>query len=232
MPQAIVSTRNSFRVGRVQAYTRGRIWYLCYHEHGVRRRPRIGPERKAAQQVAAQVNAQLECGQPGLLSFDPVTVVELRRRWLDHHEHVLRSSVATVARYRTATSHLVKFLNDVHPVRMASQFTPRDAEAFVRWLRSIEVAPNGHPKSPKRPLMDKGVKYILETCRALFTYAGKRRHLPPYAENPFKLLEVDRLTIEDAKPILIFSADQEGQFLDACNDWELPIFLTLMRVMS
>jgi integrase len=155
-------------------------------------------------------------------------LAELRQRWLDHHEHVLRSSLATLARYRTATSHLITFLTEARRVSLASQFGARDAEAFVRWLRSIEVAPNGHPNSDKRPLMDKGIKYILETCRALFTYAGKRRHLPPYAENPFKLIEMDRLPIDDAKPICVFSHEQERQFLDACGEWELPIFLTLM----
>jgi integrase len=199
----IVSPRKSFRVGRVQAYARGQVWYLCYHENGVRRRPRVGPDRRAAQRLAAQINAQLENGQVGLLSFEPLSIREVRQRWLDHHEHVLRSSLATLARYRTATAHLMAYLNEVHPARLASQFTSRDAESFAKWIRTIQVAPNGHLHSKKRPLMDKGVKYILETCRALFTYAAKRRHLPPYAENPFKLIEVDRIPIADAKPVVV-----------------------------
>jgi len=32
------------------------------------------------------------------LSFEPITGEELRQRWLEHHEHVLRSSVHTVRR--------------------------------------------------------------------------------------------------------------------------------------
>ena len=52
----------SFRVGQVQAYLRGQVWYLCYHENGKRRRPRVGPDREAARQLAAQTNAQLEVG--------------------------------------------------------------------------------------------------------------------------------------------------------------------------
>jgi len=39
--------QTSFRVGRVQGYLCGQVWYLCYHEHGRRRRPRVGPEREA-----------------------------------------------------------------------------------------------------------------------------------------------------------------------------------------
>jgi integrase len=86
----------SFRVGRVQAYLRGRIWYLSYHENGRRNRPRVGPDREVARQHAAQTNAQLELGAPGVLSFEPLAIPELRDRWLRHHEQVLRSSVATL----------------------------------------------------------------------------------------------------------------------------------------
>src|SRR5689334_18546922 len=101
---------SSFRVGRVLAYLRGHVWYLCYHEHGRRRRPRVGPDKQAAKRLAAQVNAQLQAGAPAALSFEPVSVPELRRRWLEHHEQVLRSSVQTIDRYRTATDHLLRFL--------------------------------------------------------------------------------------------------------------------------
>src|SRR5437660_552128 len=100
----------SFRVGKVRAYLRGRVWYLCYFDNGKRHRPRVGPERSAARQLAAQINAQLEVGAPAALSFEPVAIPELRQRWLEHHEQVLRSSVQTVNRYRTATDHLLPFL--------------------------------------------------------------------------------------------------------------------------
>ena len=219
---------HSFRVGQVQGYLRGRIWYLCYYEHGQRHRPRVGPDRDAARQLAAQTNAQLEISAPAVLSFEPITIPELRDRWLDHHEHVLRSSVASIKRYRTGTDHLLRFLSDVRPVRQASQLHAQHAEEFVRYLRSIRVSPNGHPHSRKRPLLDKGIKYILETCRAMFTYAAKRRHLSPYAENPFTVLQIDRIPIEEAKPIVLFTPEQERQFLEACDSWQFPVFLTLM----
>ena len=53
---------SSFRVGRVQAYLRGRVWYLRYQEEGQRRQPRVGLDRQAARQPAAEINAQLEVG--------------------------------------------------------------------------------------------------------------------------------------------------------------------------
>jgi integrase len=220
--------KSSFRVGRVQGYLRGQVWYLCYHEHCQRRRPRVGPDREAAKQLAAQINAQLEVGAPAALSFEPIAIPDLHERWLQHHEQVLRSSVQTINRYRTATEHLLRFVATVRPVRYTSHFGNHHAEEFVRHLRTIQVAANGHKNTPKRPLMDKGIRYILETCRALFNYAGKRRHLPPYAENPFAMLEIDRIPVEQARPIILFTPDQERTFLEACDDWQFPMFLTLM----
>ena len=69
---------------------------------------------------------------------------------------------------------------------------------FVRYLRSVRVSPNGHPNTPKRPLLDKGVRYVLGCCRALFNHAARRRHLPPYAENPFAAL-ADRPAVTVAR---------------------------------
>jgi integrase len=146
---------------------------------------------------------------------------------LQHHEEVLRSSVQTIDRYRAATEHLLRFL-EVHPVRGTSQFQASHAEEFIRFLRTTQVSPNGHCNTVKRPLMDKGVRYILECCRALFNYAAKRRHLSPYAENPFHTVEIDRIPVEEIRPITLFTGGQEKAFLEACDDWQFPLFLTLL----
>ena len=218
---------NSFRVGKVQVYLRSNIWYLCYQEQGKRRRPRVGPDREAARQLAAQTNAQLEVGAPAALSFEPIAILDLRDRWLEHHEQVLRSSVRTIVRYRTATDHLLRFL-EKRPVRLASNFHTSHAEELVRYLRALRVSPNGHAHTAKRPLMDKGLCYILECCRALFHFAARRRHLSPYAENPFTTLEIGRIPVEQARPITLFSAENEKAFVEACDDWQFPLFLTLV----
>jgi len=218
----------SFRVGRVTAYLRGKVWYLCYYENGKRHRPRVGVDKAAARQLAAQTNAQLEFTVPAPLSFEPVGIAELRERWLHHHECVLRSSVATVRRYRTASAHLLEFARGIRRVVSVAHFRAGEAEAFAAYLRHVEVAPNGHRNARKRLLRDKGVKYVLEVCRSLFNYAAKRRHLPPYSENPFSAIEIDRMPIEDAKPFVGLTAGQERAFLGACDAWQFPIFLTLL----
>ena len=67
-----------------------------------------------------------------MLSFQPVPISDLRQRWLDHHEHVLRSSVATIRRYRAGTDHLLRFIKKKQPVASADRITAAAAESFVR----------------------------------------------------------------------------------------------------
>jgi integrase len=209
---------SSFRVGRVRADLREKVWYLTYHEHGRRHRPRVGPSRDLARQMAAQINSQLEVGAPAALSFEPITIAEPQHRWLDHHEHLLRSSVQTIRRYRSATVHLLQFLNSSRSPATTALFRPQHAAEFVRYLRTVQVAPNGHANARKRLLLDKGLKYVLLTCRSMFNYALKRRHLSPYAENPFGSLDLDRIPVEHSRPVQIFTAEQEQTFLEACDD--------------
>src|SRR5262249_53591394 len=109
-----------------------------------------------------------------------------------------------------------------------SHFQSSHAAEFVRHLRQLQVSPNGHANTARRPLMDKGLRYVLECCRALFNYAARHRHLPPYADNPFHMLDVDRIPVDDSRPITLFTAEQERAFLEACDDWQFPLFLTLM----
>ena len=220
---------SDFRVGRVFVYRRGRVWYLRYHQGGKRHQIRVSADKSAARQLAAKVNAKLETGEITTPSFKPLTIAELRDQWLDHHEHVRRSSLQTVERYRTATQHLIRFIEKLPGrLRGAGNMTTDAVEEFVRWLRTIEVSPNGHANSRRRKLLDKGIVYVLDCCRSMFNFAIKRRQLPPYTDNPFSIIQTDAITIENAKPIILLSLAQEQQLLNACDDWDYPIFLTLM----
>ena len=214
------------RVGRVSYYLHHGGWHLYYQESGESVRKRVADTEEAAARLAAQVNAQLSSGAQTLFSYEPVTVAELRRRFLDHHEHVLGSSLATVRRYRAATRHLESFV--------AANGKPTHAhliavDRFVRYLRVLQVAPNGHANSRTRPLRGTGIRYILEVCRSMYAFAAKKRHLPPYAENPFAELALERLKVEDAKPIFIFDDATELAFFQAADNWSFPVHFTLAK---
>ena len=45
----------------------------------------------------------------------------------------------------------------------------------------------------------KGIKFILQACRTLFNFALKRRYLSPYMDNPFSVIEIDRMPTSDGR---------------------------------
>jgi len=214
------------RVGRVSYYPHHGGWYVYYREHAQVVRRRVAATEADAERVASQINGQLAVQSPSLLGFQPIGVAALRQKFLDHHEHVLRSSLATIERYRAATQHLENFA-----VTQASGCAAHalPVEALVAYLRRLHVAPNGHANARRRPLRDKGIHFILECCRNVYSYAQRQRHLPPYAGNPFANLRIERLKIEDAKPIFIFDAAGELAFFRAVADWAFPIHFTLAK---
>src|SRR4051794_35616644 len=98
-----------FRVGTVSGYLHHGSWWLYYRDAGLPVRRKVANTREDAEILAAQVNAQVAAGSPTLLSFNPIDVPSLRQQFLDYHEHVLRSSLGTIRRYRAATQHLENF---------------------------------------------------------------------------------------------------------------------------
>jgi integrase len=126
------------RIGRVSYYFHHGAWSVYYKDGDRQVRRRTGPDEQMAEQTAAQVNAQLATAAPTLFSFTPVTVPELCRRFLDHHEHILRSSLATIRRYRAALKHLEDFATRTDGNAPSHEI---QADQFVRFLRSIQVAP-------------------------------------------------------------------------------------------
>jgi len=214
------------RIGKVSYYLHHGSWWVYYLDGERQVCRRTGPDEKAAETIAAQVNAQLATAAPTMFSFQPLAMSELCQQFLDHHEHVLRSSVATIRRYRTALRHLENFATRNRGPVQAQDI---DADRFVRYLRTINVAPNGHKNAAKRKLRDKGILFILEVCRNLYTFAGRKRHLPPYTENPFTELAGSRFRIEDAKRIFVFDAQSERAFFKAAGTWDFPIFFTLAK---
>jgi integrase len=214
------------RIGRVSVYAHHGTWWIYYREAGQAVRKKIGADKGEAERVAAQVNAQLAQGAPSLLSFTPIGVPELRRQFLEHHELARGSTLATVNRYRAATQHLEKFVSQFPKPPQAHEVKP---DRFAAYLRTLEVAPNGHANCAKRRLRGKGVQFILETTRSLYHFAGKCRYLPPYSENPFNELPLDRFQVEDAKPVFVFDTITEMAFLKSASRWEFPIHFTLAK---
>ena len=170
------------RIGRVTVYLRGSRYWIYYRQGKQVRRP-VGTNKEEALALAAKINAQLAEGAPTILAFQPIAVDALVAKWLDHHEHVRRSSLATVRRYRTAVGHLAGFVQRDFGKLRADRFDSSKAEDFVRHLRKAEVSPNGHANTQRRRMRDKGTQQIMP-CRSRQALRLNRR-----IGGPAKLLE-------------------------------------------
>ena len=218
--------RTRFRIGRVSVYLHHGAWWLYYRDNGQIHRIKSGACRSSAEQQATQVHARLAIGEvasPGTRNVDIATLCQL---FLDHHEHVRNSSLNTVRRYRAALAHLLNF---VLQQGRKLQLHQLPVDAFVTYLRQLEVAPNGHANSRKRRLRDAGIRFILEVCRSLLAFAGQQRYLPPYSENPFLRLPWDRLKVEDQKQIFVFDEATEVAFWKVATAWSFPIHFVLAK---
>ena len=63
----------------------------------------------------------------------------------------------------------------------------------------------------------------------MYTFAAKKRHLPPYAENPFSGIAGRRFRVEDAKRIFVFNDETELAFFRAADDWAFPLHFLLAK---
>ncbi|MCK6473763.1 MAG: tyrosine-type recombinase/integrase [Planctomycetes bacterium] len=214
------------RIQRVAIVQRGQRYWLSYVENGQPVRRSIADSIEDARRTAAQVNADLIQARPTPFAFQPIDPRKYLSVWLAYHEHVRRSSIGTIRRYRAALEHLMAFLED-RGICTLDRLDPGVGRAYATHLRTLQAAPNGHPKTPKRPLRDKTVRFCLEVARNFLNAAARDRHLPPYFENPFALLEPERIRIEDAKPVAALTEREEAAFWSACDPWAARIFAVL-----
>jgi len=131
------------RCGKVAVVQRGDKFWLSYIEDGQTVRRPVGCSLDDAQSAAAQVSAQLHQHAPTLLGFKPMAPREFLLQWLDYHEFVAHSSVATIDRYRAAAGHFIDFLEG-RGVRSLDRTTVDLSRGYAKYLRTKPIAPNGH----------------------------------------------------------------------------------------
>jgi integrase len=243
--------RRRRRIGKVSLYLHHGGFWIYHVEAGRAVRRLVGDSAPLAECEASLLNARLVAAEAGIsltsvpaskqlavllgattgVASNPtstegrsnVSAAELRSRFIEHHERVLASSMATVSRYRSATRYLEDFANESDdPMRV-------DVSAFTEHLRAIEVAPNGHTRAAKRRLRDKGILYILECARSMYRYGQQHALLSKAAPNPFAALGLCKLKIRNAKPIFVFTPEQELAFLNAADAWSFAVHFTLAK---
>ena len=140
-----------FRVGRVRVFRRGLVWYLAYVEQGRRHQPRVGPDRIVARQMAAEINGQLEAGAPSALSFEPISIPDLRQRLAQPP----RARAALLRSDRLPLSRRHRALAGFHPGRSAPQTRcrfPQPTCGRIRWLPAVQEGDSQRPQKCPPPL--------------------------------------------------------------------------------
>ena len=243
------------RIGQISLYQHHGAWYTYHRHSGKPIRLNWGTQLARAQVAASLLNAgwvathgnvsvdtemaAVLAGIPGIHTLGTstagsgapttvactTTVSVLRQAFLDYHEKVLGSSMATVNRYRAATAYMETFAAR----SKGSSATSLDTSAFVEFLRSVNVASNGHSHTVRRRLRDRGVRYILETCRSLYRFGLQKGILPKDFDNPFSTLGIGHFKVRDRRPVFVFDVEQELAFLQAADLWGFAVHLTLAK---
>lgn len=214
------------RIGKVSLYQHHGAWWIYYRERKRPIRQRVSADRSRAEQIASEIHLRLQQGQMAPVLIEECSSSEITSRFLQHHEHVLYSSLNTVTRYKNALQHEAAYLATC---RSGDRLSKIKVSEFLAYLRQLRVAPNGHSNTASRPLRDKGIKYIIDTCRAKFEFARRQGLIPKDLENPYREQSLIRIRISDAKPIFLFNAATEVKFLEYCPTSLLPIFFCLAK---
>ncbi len=226
------------RIGRVSVYPHHDQQWMYYRDRGDPIRRAVGASRPQAEAVASLINARLVAEAAGLdvqamiaewlprpagVAAIVTRLAPLQRAWLEHHENALFSARGTIDRYRTATDHLLRHAgDDADPAAI-------DVGAFVTHLRKVDISPNGHANTAKRRLRDKGLVYILKTCRTMFRHGQRHGLIPETARNPFSAYPIERIVIRDKKPVFVFTAAQEEAFFRCATGQAFTMNMVLAK---
>jgi integrase len=216
------------RVGKVTIYRRGDTYCLYYRQGGLTHRRKVDGNLAVARATAHKVLTALDDNRPSPVAYTRISPDELVAGYLAAVADVQKLSLRTQDRYRAALQRFTDYCQSARIVS-ADRVDVATVEGFVAWLRGAKRARNGAANGRRKDAYQLGgVKFILATCQTAFNWAARRRMLPPYAENPFAAVGVDRLKDRpaDAAP-RVFSPDQERAFFAACDDWQRPLFAVL-----
>lgn len=215
------------RVRDVTIYKRGKVYWLYYRENGKTIRKRVEGNLATARAWASQVAAALDEHRPSPLTFERISPRLLVDAYLDYTRDVQQLALRTQDRYRAALQCFLDFV-DAKGIGKIDLVDEGKVQEFVQWMRKKKRGRNGSAASKQEGYRTGGIKFVLSTCRTAFNWAAKRRHLPPYAVNPFSSFPIDRLRDRSDRGDIKLMRPKEGEaFFAACDDWQRPIFSVL-----
>jgi integrase len=181
----------------------------------------------AARSLASRVLSAIEEGSPSPLGFTRIAIPDLLDGFVDSCESVQGLAPRTIDRYRAAVSHFKRYAKEHLATKKADQVSQGDVDKFVKWLREQRRTRNGAGEGLAAHYTHTGRIFILNACRTAFNWGRKRRYLPPYGENPFSAIGIERMRGREQTHAQILTPEQQRAFFEACDDWQMPIFLVL-----
>ena len=218
------------RIGKVSLYKRGKTYSVYYRENNRSIRQPVDGNLTVARATASKINAQLEEGQRSLFSFQRVTPKRFVEEFLAYTRDVQQLAWRTVERYRAALERFVDFAGADGNIATIDQVEAATIQDFVAWLRGRLRARNGAAGGTRAHYRASGIRFILSACRTAFNWARKRRYLPPYADSPFMGYPIEKIRDrdEDQRKRLMLDPEDLTKFLEACDEWQRPIFEVLV----
>ena len=216
------------RIGPVTIYKRGLSYSLYYREDNASRRTRVDGNLAVARATASKVASALAERRPSPIGHERTSPEQMVAGYLDAITNVQRLALRTQGRYRAALQRFLDFCKDAG-VATIDAVDERTIEDFVRWLSGRTRTRNGSVAGKKVPYKVGGIKFILSTCLTAFNWAGRRRMLPPFAENPLRTFPIDKLRDRDGEDerVHVFAPAQEEAFFSACSEWQAGFFTVL-----
>jgi len=132
----------------------------------------------------------------------------------------------TAVRYANALQHYRAFAAQADIQRRFPQISlaNRDfALALMAYLNAVQVLPNGHPNSQRRPMQHQD--YVLDVVRGMYAWAAdpERGNLIPEGfRNPFLHRGHKQSSLKIGEPDI--SAAMAAEFLGACDAYQLRLF--------
>ncbi len=216
------------RIGKVTIYKRGETYSLYYRQGGVTQRRKIDGNLAVARATAHKVMTAMDERRPSPIAYTRTSPAAMRKGFLDAVANVQKLALRTQDRYKAALDRFVEFC-EVAKIGAIDTVDETTVEDFVKWLRGQKRTRNGASHGKRDVYKVGGVKFILSVCRTAFNWAGRHRMLAPFANNPFTVFGIDKLTdkTEKVEKAQIFTPQQEESFFKACDDWERDSFSIL-----
>lgn len=177
----------------------GRNWQIDTCRNGVRIRKIVGPSKRLALEVLADIEGRMVRGEHGIGRRDAL-ISEIFKRFLDHAD--ARLSPRSVRRYQNVVERFTEFLTSRPRTKRGSHLDPGVIEQF----RQERL------QSP-RPPKTKSMNFEIKALRTIFNCAKQWGLID---RNPTEGVKTQRVT--DARPLRFLSDEECRRLLEESPD--------------